>query len=252
MSLSEDTFSPRLDGIETQWSLVQQAHEGSIHSGTDARNALVLRYSTAIRAYVKAITRNDEEAHEIAQDAVVRLLKGDFAGADSQRGRFRDLLKVAIRNMVRNHWSKQKRRRAVDFDVDLMEESQDQLEDDDWLRSWRKNVLDLAWSRLEDYQRQHTGSVAYTVLRLRTEHPDLDSTQLAAKLSDQVGRAVKPDTVRQQLRRARMRFAEMVVEEIAHGLETADPARIQDELICLGIYEHIKDVLPDSWRHDGG
>ena len=144
MDESPDTFTLRLDRIETQWSLLQRAHDDSNGASADARNALVLRYSAAIQRYVRAITRDDEDAHEVAQDAIIRLLKGDFAGADPNRGRFRDLLKVAVRNMVRNHWDKQNRRRTADLDIDLMETVDDDAEDDDWLQSWRRNVLDLA------------------------------------------------------------------------------------------------------------
>ena len=66
----------------------------------------MLRYSAAIRRYMRAILQDHARADELAQDAVVRLLSGDFAGADPNRGRFRDLLEVSVRNMARNHWEK--------------------------------------------------------------------------------------------------------------------------------------------------
>ena len=49
------TCSPRYDGPP----------------GSDARNMLVMRYSPAIRSYVRAMTKNDEEADELSQDVVV-------------------------------------------------------------------------------------------------------------------------------------------------------------------------------------
>ncbi len=82
-------------------------------------------------------------------------------------------------------------------------------------------------------------------------HADLERVEpvrLGGKLSQIVGKPVRADTTRQQLRRARLRFAEFLVEEIAQGLETAEPDRIQEELIALGLYEHIRDVLPDDWK----
>ena len=177
-----------------------------------------------------------------------RILKGDFAGADPDRGRFRDLLKVAVRNMVRNHWDKQNRRRPVDLDVGDAEKGAEDPEQDPWLEGWRNNLLSIAWSKMEEYQSANPTSIAYTVLRLRAEHPGDDSKQLAEKLSEAVGRTIKPDTTRQQLRRARLRFAEMLVEEIADGLDQPDQTRVQEELISLGLYEHIKDALPDDWK----
>jgi DNA-directed RNA polymerase specialized sigma24 family protein len=249
MSEPQDDFAPRLDVIETQWSLVRRAHQGTIVSGTDARQALVLRYAPAIRAYVQAITRDEQITDEISQDAMVRLLQGDFAGADPGRGRFRDLLKVAVRNMVRNYWDKQKRRQGVNFDLTLLEEEHASDDSSDsWLNHWRRNVLEIAWSALEQYQQSNPGSVAYTVLRTRADFPAATSDELAEKLALQLGRELRADTFRQQLKRARTRFAEFLVEEIAHGLTETDASRIQDELICLGIYEHIKDVLPNQWK----
>ncbi|HEY6564892.1 MAG TPA: sigma factor, partial [Pirellulaceae bacterium] len=236
MSDSEEAFVPRLDIIETQWSLVQRAHQGTMTSGNDARRSLVLRYSSAIRSYVKAMTRNEQETDEIAQDAVLRLLRGDFAGADPNRGRFRDLLKVAVRNMVRSHWDKEKRRQGVNYDVSLMQDTERESEGDPWLGNWRSNVLDLAWSALEQYQRTHAGSIAYTVLKLRADHPTWNSQELSNALSQALGQEVRPDALRQQLRRARVRFAEFVTQEVAHGLAEPTPDRIQEELICLGIY----------------
>lgn len=243
-------FAPRLDQIETRWSLLRKAHEGTVVSGSDARNTLVMRYSPAIRSYVRAVTRNEEEADELAQDVVVRILKGDFAGADPDRGRFRDLLKVAVRNMVRNYWDKKNRRRTADLDVYDAEQGEVDAENDPWLESWRNNLLEITWARLEQYQVDHDGSVAYSVLKLRAEHPQDDSTQLAEKLSESAGRPIKPDTTRQQLRRARVRFAEFLVEEIADGLDQPDPERVQQELISLGLFEHIKDALPKEWKED--
>jgi len=245
--MSDESFSPRLVMIETQWSLLRKAHQASLVTGNEARSTLVMRYSTAIRSYVRAMTGNDQDADEIAQDTVVRLLKGDFAGANPERGRFRDLLKVAVRNMVRNHWDKQNRRKGVDYDLEFVEGNEDTQLDDAWESSWRQNVLDIAWSQLRDYQEQTSGSVAFSVLKLRAEQPQLDSTQLAAELSTQIGREIKPAAVRQQLRRARVRFAELLVEEIANGLDQPDRGRIQEELISLGIYENIKDVIPKQW-----
>ena len=88
----------RLDAIATRWSLVRDAHlTGVPQNATAARQALVLRYAKSIRRYVGGMLKNSEDADELAQDVVMRLMKGDFGGADANRGRFRDLLKTAVR-----------------------------------------------------------------------------------------------------------------------------------------------------------
>jgi hypothetical protein len=147
--------------------------------------------------------------------------------------------------MVRNHWDRQKRRKSVDLDMNVLEEQENEgpPHEDPWIAHWRTNLLDLAWSALEEYERSHVGSLSYTVLRLRADFPEATSEELATRLSQQLGREIRPDALRQQLKRARARFAEFLVAEIAAGLDQADPTRIQEELIFLGIYEFIKDVI---------
>lgn len=244
----ESDFAPRLDGIETRWSLVQRAHQGTLVSGSEARQALVMRYSQSIRGYVAALTRNREDSDEIAQEVVVRMLKGDFGGADPNRGRFRDLLKVAVRNMVRNHWEKSNRRKGVEHDLTQVPEEDDDVQVDPWLEQWRGNLMKNAWAKLEAYEKDHPDRPVATLLGMRARYPDDTSTQLAERLSQELNRSIRADSLRQQLRRARLRFAEFVVEEIADGLDDPTRERIQEELIHLGLYAQVKEVLPPDWQ----
>lgn len=119
--------------------------------------------------------------------------------------------------------------------------------DQDWAASWRKNILDIAWSRLEAFQDARPDSILHTVMSLRVENPDADSTELAELASEECERDITAATFRQNLRRARVRFAEFVVEEVANGMDSVSPDRIQEELIAVGLFEQIRDVLPDSW-----
>jgi len=248
MSLSEpDNFVSRFDAQPTRWSMVQRAHGQSLAGGSEARQYLVMRYSSAIRRYVRAITRNEDEADELAQEIIVRLLQGDFAGADPQKGRFRDLLKVAVRNMTRNQWAKQKVRQGVDYDLTAVAANSDPTEETVWADGWQRQLLDLAWARLKDYQDSHAGSMAYTILQLRTQFPDDSSEELAERLSEAIGKAARADQARQQLRRARVRFAEYLVAEIAEGLDRPTPEQIEEELAQLGLLDQIRDVLPPGW-----
>jgi len=182
--MADETISQRLDSMTTRWSVVRRAHQASIVSAGQARNELVLRYSKAIRAYVRAILQDDGRADEVAQDAIVRLLSGDFAGADPNRGRFRDLLKVSVRNMARNHWAKENRRRPAAVDVDEIAGNDGSSDDPNWLASWRQNALDLTWSALENFERSQPDSSAVVLLRLRAAFPDANSEELAERLSE--------------------------------------------------------------------
>src|SRR4051812_26095858 len=92
----EETPLPRLDEIGTSWSLLRRAHQGPMIGA--ARNALVLRYYQAIARYLNDLMKDEEDASEVAQDVLVRLLNGNFTGATAEKGRFRDYLKKAVRN----------------------------------------------------------------------------------------------------------------------------------------------------------
>jgi DNA-directed RNA polymerase specialized sigma24 family protein len=244
----QDSTPRRLEDIATEWGLLEQAH-GAADGAAAARSALVLRYARAIRNYVGALVKDPQDADEVAQEVLVRLLRGQFAAASPARGRFRNMLAVAAHNLVRNYWQKKRRQAAVDLDVgalpaaDLPAEAEEQA-----TAAWRQSMLDLAWKALEEYEHATPGSVAWTVLRLRAENPADDSDQLAKRMQRATGRPFRPDAVRQQLRRARVRFAQALVEEIARGLEDPSPPRVEEELIAVGLMEYVQDFLPADWR----
>lgn len=56
---------------------------------------------------------------------------------------------------------------------------------------------------------------------------------------------------RQMLRRARLRFAEALVDEVARGLADPSPGGVADELAQLGLLDHVKDFLPADWAVQG-
>lgn len=246
MTRPESSGGSRLDAIGTQWSLVRQAHVGGQAQAIGAaRQTLVLRYAKAVRRYVGGMVKNTEDADELAQEVVVRLLKGDFAGADPNRGRFRDLLKTAVRNMVHNHWAKANRRRPADVQLDNVAEDR---ADPDWDAAWQQNVLDHTWAAFKEQER---GSPSFTLMKLRTEFPDDTSDQLAEKLSAKTGTVVRPDACRQMLRRARLRFAELLLREVQVGLADSSAERVVEELAGLGLLEYVRDFLPMDWKTTG-
>jgi hypothetical protein len=255
--MKEPPLSPEqvpLDQIPTNWEDLKKAHENySVTTAGAARNALVLRYSAAIRKYLCVLVREEQDADELSQEILVRLLRGDFARANPERGRFRDYLAVAARNLVKGYWSRKIRQAGQPLDVNQFadDEPDEAPGDAELIATWRRSILDLTWSTLEEYQRSHKGSVSFTLLRLRADHPDDDSEQLAARLSKVLGRPLRADAVRQQLRRARLRFAQYLLEEVARGLDSPTPERVEEELIEIGLIEYVRDFLPPDWHSRG-
>ncbi len=245
----ESVLASRLGGIPTRWSLVRQAHADGQQSATAARQTLVLRYAKSIRRYVGGMVKSREDADELAQDVVMRLMKGDFAGADPTRGRFRDLLKTATRNMVHSHWEKSNRRKTADAALDLI--GREEAEDPKWVAEWQANVLEHAWAALKDAEAKTPAGASHTILKLRAEHPEATSEELAEKLGAKLKTTVRADSCRQMLRRARLRFAEAVVTEVGVGLADPSPARVAEELAALGLLGYVQDFLPDDWATKG-
>ena len=192
-----------LNEIETLWSDVSQAHSGEPEAAHAAQARLMLRYIGAIRRYLLALTRDLEVADELTQEFALRALLGSFKGADPSRGRFRDLVRTAVRNLVHDYHRRTKTR-PVTLLAEFPEPAgprDDDEPDEPFLRSWRSGLYDRAWAALAAHQ-QRTGQPFHEVLRLRIDHPELTSAQMADQLSKQLSRPVKDGYVRQVLHRA--------------------------------------------------
>ena len=237
----------RIDALVTNWSLVRRAHDSQVTSPAQARNELVLRYSEGIRRYVHAMMKGDSAADEVSQDVIVRMLKGDLGGADADRGRFRDFLKVVVRNMVRNHWAKQNRRRPEHTEVQELSIAEDD-DDSKFDDVWRNEILSITWQSLQEEEREKPSGLVFTILQLRAANPSDNSEQLAEKLGKKLGRSVRADALRQKLRRARIRFTELLLKEVANGLQTASADEVEAELMDLGLYERLRGLLPSDWK----
>src|SRR5262249_1411447 len=193
-----------LTSISTEWSLVFDP----IH--------FVERYARAIHRYLLALTKNQDDADEAAQEFFLRVTKHGFGRAKRERGRFRDYLKVAVRNWA---FSFMKRRRpfrssGVDWSHVPTPQWSSSTAEREWLAEWRQCLLNRAWHQLE--ARQDPGAKACcTVLRVASANPGAHSKALAARAGQLLGRPIRADAFRKQLSRARRVFAKFLVREIA-------------------------------------
>lgn len=226
----------KLEDLETQWSVVRKAHVGD--SSDEAMRSLVIRYSAAIRRFARFLTTSDDEADDVAQDAILRLLKGDFAGADPNQGRFRDFLRAALRNMVRSRWATVTRQ-AKHLQKLAVQRGEDvDTDETNWDKAWQATVLEHAWQQLKEFEDAHEGNRYHRLLRLRVDHADWTYQQLSDSLVT-TGMDIEPANLRQQIHRARTKFAEFIVQEIVQGLDSSERDRVQEELVALGLYEQV-------------
>lgn len=88
-------------------------------------------------------------------------------------------------------------------------------------------------------------------VRSRPRTIRLISPALAVRLSEVTSKQWKPAAARQQLRRARLRLAQLLLEEVSISMREPTPERIEQELIDLGLMEYVRPFLPEDWRESG-
>jgi len=196
-----------------------------------------VRYRRAIRGYLGAILRNSQDADEVAQDLLVKLLQGSFAGADVSRGRFRDYLKSAVRNAAVSFLRRQHRQAALDLH-ELQPADEDHREAL-WREECRRPLLDAALARLSEFEAKTPGNLGATLCRLLVEHPHEDASELASRVEQQLGRRLKPEAIRKQISRARRKLAEFLRDEVRATLTDTAPQFVDEELRELGLHEYI-------------
>lgn len=235
-----------LSRIETLWSVVRRANTPDGTSAAEAQEELLERYGGAIRRYLHACLRDRDAADEIFQEFSLRFVRGDFSGADPEKGRFRSFVKTIIYRLMMDHHRKAARGgkpQALAFDP-AESEGHDSSDcgDELFLSSWRDELLAKAWSSLEEYE-QTNGSPYYTALRLRVEQPDLRSAQLAERLTVRLGKPMTAEAVRVLVHRARDRFAECLITAVAESIDDDSADAIEEELIDLRLLEYCRDTL---------
>ncbi len=244
-----ESSQSRLDRISTQWSLVFEAHCRSEERAQPARAKLALRYRGAVYRYLVSLVRDPDLAEELCQQFAVVFLEGKFHRADPQQGRFRDYVKAAVVNLVRRHYAERTKapgplpRELAETAVFPTAVFPTEAFDDqtEFLREWREEVLNQTWHALQQQRR-----VYHDVLRLRVDHPDLTSREIADRYSSQRSKPMQAANVRKTLERAHVKFADLLVREVAGLLEQPDVARVRRELEELDLFKYCRTAL-DRW-----
>src|SRR5262245_41024548 len=234
-----------LSQMATLWSVVGRAHHGPAEGVNAARQQLWERYGGAVRRYLLGALRDEDGADELGQEFALRFLRGDFRRADPARGRFRDFVKTALFHLVVDHQKRQRARpRSLSQEIEqpAVEPSSVLTSDRQFADSWCDELLARAWELLAAAQ-EKTGRPSFAVLRFRADNPNLPSSEMAARLSAQLGRPFTAAGVRQALHRAREEFADLLLEQVAQSLAVPTPERIEEELSDLGLLAYCRPAL---------
>lgn len=240
--MADEPMDARLSRINTLWTLVHQANQEG-NERNDAQGRLLERYSGAVYRYLMGAVRDTAIADELFQEFALRFIQGKLHSARAEKGRFRDYVKTVLFNLVNTHYRKSNRQpfQAESLILESASATSDQA-DLDFSHSWRDEVLARTWEALAELEKQ-TGSLYFTMLDYRTRHPDADSTTMAAQLAKELNKPLTAPGVRQTIHRARDKFADLLLEEVARSLQNDNVDEVEQEVIDLGLHSYCADAI---------
>jgi RNA polymerase sigma factor (sigma-70 family) len=243
MAASED--ASHLSRISTRWDDLAQAHEGHGDAALLAQQAILRRYCGAIYRYLMSMVHDADTAEELSQEFALRFVRGSLKGARPDRGRFRDFVKRCLSNLVADHY-RQIRSHPLplgsrDAELPAVPDALE-AQDDEFTRHWRGELLGRAWEGLAADEAR-TGRPLHTVLHWRVEHPGEPAAHLAEDLQARLDKPFTESGIRVILHRARQRFADLLLEEVARSLRTTEQDRIEQELIDLDLLTYCRPAL---------
>ena len=111
-----------------------------------------------------------------------------------------------------------------------------------FIESWRKDLLDRAWSSLEALEK-NTGQPYHTVLRTKVSHPDLTSDKLAQSTVDDVektlhrrSRSPDPSALAREIR-------QLPAHEVRASLDNPSRDDLEQELIDLNLLHYCRPFM---------
>ena len=239
MALDRQTEDSRLSAISTNW---EEIIETRGDSAGEQRNRVLIRYSSCVYKYILQASKNADIADDLSQEFALRFVRGDYAKADPAKGRFRDYLRASLRNLITDHFRKNRElalsvsaaERLPDVQVDLELANLD-LE---FQQNWRQHVLSLAWEALRESDAGRTNDY-YAVLRFRSLNADMSSAEMAKQLSIQLNKPVTAEWVRQKLSRGRQKFARLLTMEVRQSINAQTEDAVREELVTLGLSKYL-------------
>ncbi len=218
-----------LTELVTCWTTVRTAHTPG-PEGEFAMRELIGRYHDAVERYLRLKLRDTNLADEVFQEFWTKLLTHKLAGADHNKGRFRDYLRTVLHRLIIDHFRSRKIQSLPPGD--LLDPA---TPDADYDRVWREAVIKRVWARLEAYEASTPKNRYATVLHLRVGNPKASIEEIAERLSTQTGGKVTPEAFRKTLQRARGKFLELLISELKATIHPSTIEDIEAEINDLGL-----------------
>lgn len=221
--------------MTTHWSVVLTA-QGHSSAAQDALENLCRAYWSPLYAFVRREGHGPEEAKDLTQEFFSHFLqRRDFDAVRREKGRLRSYLLVSLKHFLANerHRAAAIKRgrgeRPISFDEILAQRYELELAEpltaeQIYERRWATAVLEQVLARLEEEYRASGKGALFDQLKLvLTDEPD-HPTQ--AEIGRKAG--MTENSVKQAFHRLRLRYREILREQIAHTVAVA--SEIEDEL----------------------
>jgi RNA polymerase sigma factor (sigma-70 family) len=233
-STTENDARPRAGSpvfVTTRWSVVVAAQCRDSPGAAQALEHLCQAYWYPLYAHVRRAGHSPADAEDLTQAFFARLLAKDWlAVAERERGRFRSFLLGALKHFLANEWDKARAQKRgghlqiVSLDAPAGE---DRLQheavaagspDREFDRRWVLALLDTVLGRLADEYRAAGKATQFERLKpaLGGDRSEVDYALLSQELAMSEGAA------RVAVHRLRQRYRELLRDEIAQTVATAD------------------------------
>jgi RNA polymerase sigma factor (sigma-70 family) len=222
----------------THWSVVLEA-QGPTPAAQEALEKLCRTYWQPIYAFIRRQGRGPEETKDLTQGFFALLLeRRDLNAVRKEKGRLRSYLLTSLKHFLTNERNRDlaiKRgegQRLIPLD-DLHDREVAGFEPADTFaaeqiydRRWALALLDQVLTRLGDEYRAAGPASARLFDQLQKLLTDESDRPSQAEIADEL--AMTENAVKQAFHRLRLRYRELLREEIAHTVML--PGDIEDEL----------------------
>ena len=225
--------------LETQWSMVLAARDGSDTRARQALEDLCSAYWYPLYAYARRRGQDADGARDLTQAFFVHLLESDaLQQVDRDKGRFRAFLLASMRNFLSHQRERTMALKrggdavTLSLDADAAErrfhdEPVSDLSPEQFFeRRWGLTVMERAMQRLQTDASKGDGSRVFEALRpYLTGSGNASYREAAERLS------MKENAVKTAVHRLRKKYGQLLRQEIAETV--ADPREVNDELRYL-------------------
>lgn len=234
--MSPYNWIPQKSFEETNWQTVHSVGQGG-QQADSARNELCRVYWYPLYAYVRKKGHPPEDAQELTQEFLSRLMQGvGFDGLDPAKGKFRAFLLAAMNNFLANEWRKgqtQKRGggtktfsiNADDAEAHFTKEpSHNESPARFYDLQWARTLMDRALAKM---QQDYHDPFLFPVLKDIVE--DNQNDESLAAIAQRVH--MTPDAFRKALERFRAEYQERLQAEVRLTVSIANQVDEETQFI---------------------